>query len=81
MIIGLHVPCAGQFRPLLPYSLFPATIVVILLSIVMLRALELSSRPLNMVGASGLPFIGIAGIVVQEIVDICKELKLHKVRL
>lgn len=47
----------------------------------MLRALELSSRPLNMVGASGLPFIGIAGIVVQEIVDICKELKLHKVRL
>lgn len=34
-----------------------------------------------MVGASGLPFIGIAGIVVQDIVDICKELKLHKVRL
>jgi len=64
------------FRPLLP---FPATIVVV--RIVMLRALELSARPLSMAGAGGIPFIGIAGIIVQDIVDICKELKLHKVRL
>jgi hypothetical protein len=47
----------------------------------MLRALELSARPLSVAGASGIPFIGIAGIIVQDIVDICKELKLHKVRL
>jgi hypothetical protein len=48
---------------------------------VMLRALEVSARPLNMAGACGIPFIGIAGFIVQDIVDICKELKLHKVRL
>jgi len=48
---------------------------------VMLRVLELSARPLSVAGASGIPFIGIAGIIVQDIVDICKELKLHKVRL
>ena len=47
----------------------------------MLRALEVSARPLNMAGTIGIPFIGVAGIIVQDIADICKELKLHKVRL
>ena len=47
----------------------------------MLRALEVSARPLNMAGTIGIPFIGVAGIIVQDIANICKELKLHKVRL
>lgn len=44
----------------------------------MLRAFAL---PLNMASASGIPFVGIAGKTVQDIVNICKELKLYKVRL
>ena len=45
----------------------------------MLRVLEASAGTLNMAGACGIPFIGAAGIVVQDIIKICDDLKLHKV--
>jgi len=46
----------------------------------MLRVLEASAGTLNMAGACGVPFIGIAGVIVQDIIKICDDLKLHKVR-
>jgi len=45
-----------------------------------LRLVEATARPLNIAGACGVPFAGAVGIIIQDVVKLCDEIKLHKVR-
>lgn len=45
-----------------------------------LRLVEATAVPLNLAGACGIPFVAAAGIIIQDIIKVCDELKLHKVR-
>ena len=48
----------------------------------MLRVLDASSGALNIAGSlCGVPFVGAAAVLVEQIVQTCDEVKVHKVRL
>lgn len=40
-----------------------------------------ASGALNIAGTVGVPFVGVAGIVLQDIINTCDEVKIYRVRI